>query len=183
MQGGIPAGPATHCRAASMGFPQLAAGTFGRTMTAGWGTQSHPISTPQKRDHRADSIPKGPPQICPPLPATTSRQEQAPHGAQHCPTVTPRSQSRNISLLVRSFHHTSSPPWVAKGLIRHILPGAIIQEELPAPAAPLGRKGRATAREEEGHAQREQHEKTNPLLIVPSCATLEMSLRVPLLFP
>lgn len=152
-------------------------------MTAGWGTQSSPTPTPWKRDHRAGSIPKGPPQGCPPLPASTSRQEQAPRGAQHCPSVTPRRQNRTIGLLVRGFHHMSSPPWVAKGLMGHILPGAIIQEELPAPAAPLGRKGRAGAREEEGHAQREQHEKTNSLSIVPSCATLKMSLWVPLLFP
>lgn len=152
-------------------------------MTAGWGTQSHPTSTPRERDHRAGSIPKGPPQGCPLLPSTTSRQEHAPRGAQHCPSVTPRRQSKNISLLVRGFHHTSSPPWVAKGPLRHIFPGAIVQEEIPAPAAPLGRKGRTRTREEEGHGLRKQHEKTNPLSVVPSCATLEMSLRVPLLFP
>lgn len=39
-------------------------------------------------------------------------------------------------------------------------------------------EGRTGTREEEGHALREQHEKTNPLSVVPSCATLEMSLRV-----
>lgn len=152
-------------------------------MTAGWGTQSHPTPTPREWDHRAGSIPKGPPQGCPTLPATTPREEQAPRGAQHCPSVTHRRENRNISLLLRGFHQKSSPPWVAKGPMRYLLPGAIIQEEIPAPAAPLGRKGRTRTREEEGHALREQHEKTNPLSVVPSCATLEMSLRVLLLFP
>lgn len=81
-----------------------------------------------------------------------------------------------------------APSW---GVPSHIIPypgkkgarGAHpAQEQLPAPAAPSERKRRAGAGEEGGRAWREQHEKANPLPIVSSCAMLQMSLWVSLLF-
>lgn len=67
--------------------------------------------------------------------------------------------------------------------MRQVLPGAIIQEELPAPAAPLGRKGRARLGKKKAMYRGNSMRKPTPLSIVPSCATLEMSLRALLLFP
>lgn len=67
--------------------------------------------------------------------------------------------------------------------MRQVLPGAIIQEELPAPAAPLGRKGRARLGKKKAMHRGNSMRKPTPPSIVPSCATLEMSLRALLLFP
>lgn len=40
-----------------------------------------------------------------------------------CPPGQAQRESGTISLPVRGFHHTSSSPWMGKGLMGHILPG------------------------------------------------------------
>lgn len=181
-----PAEPAPRPKSASMGLPQLSYGDLGGATAAGWGTLSRPTPTPEEQDHRAGSAQRDHPRDIPPAPCHHPQAAAStPWGSAlplRAPPGTSQRQSGTISLPVGGFHRTSSPSRAGKGLMGHVIPGTGIQQQLPAPAAPPGRKRRAGAGEE-GRAWREQHEKANPLPIVPSCAMLEMSPRVPLLFP
>lgn len=137
---------------AFMEVPQLSNGDLGGAAAAGWGTWSHPKLSPQERDHRAGSASKGPPRGMSPPPPGGSEHPGGLRTTPPCPPGPTRRQSGTISLPFGGFHRTSSPPRVGKGLVGNVLPGVGIWEQLPAPAAPAGRKRRAGAGEEEGGA-------------------------------
>ena len=147
------------------------------------GDTKPPNARPMGAGSQSWLSPKGTTPGMSPLPATTPRQERAPHGDQHYPSMPPTEAKWDHQPPARGFPSYIFPS--PGGKVAHGAHSPRDRHPGVASSASCSprRKRRAGAGEEEGRAWRKQHEKAKPLPIVPSCAMLEMSPWVPLLFP